>query len=251
MDRIAKKNETSKRFFGDNEKEPTNLPDQEYIDIVKNFALGETVYQGNVPEKLHHIALITALTTHQLLPQLKVHIKAALNCGLTQDEIKETLYQCTPYIGAPRVLNAVTVANEAIKEKGLEVNVIKNATVTEETRFDEGLKVQKQIFGDVIDTMRKKATPSNVHIQDYLSAYCFGDFYTRGVLDLKTREIITLVSIASLGGCDPQVKAHVAGNKSVGNPKQLLIDVFSHLIQVNGFPRTLNALSAIEEVYKE
>ena len=64
------------------------------------------------------------------------------------------------------------------------------------------------------------------------------------------REIITFVAIMSLGGCDPQVKAHAFGNKAVGNEKKLLIDVVSHLIHINGFPKSLNAISAINEVYK-
>jgi 4-carboxymuconolactone decarboxylase len=60
-------------------------------------------------------------------------------------------------------------------------------------------------------------TPSNQkHIQDYLSSFCFGDFYTRGGLDLKTRELLTLCIVSALGGCESQVKAHVQGNQNVG-----------------------------------
>lgn len=40
-------------------------------------------------------------------------------------------------------------------------------------------------------------------MQDHLSAYCFGDFYTRGTLDLKMRELITFCAICCLGGCEP------------------------------------------------
>ena len=248
MDRQTKAEETYKKWF--KSEMPKSGPDHEYMNSMLKFALADIPNQGDIPEKLHHIILIACLTTHQLLPQLKQHIIAALNVGLTQDEIKETLYQCTPYIGAPRVVNAINVANEAIKENGLEVKEIKNSNVDEKNRFDKGLEVQKKIFGDAIEENRKKATKENIHIQDYLSAYCFGDFYTRNVFDLKMREIITFVAIMSLGGCDPQVKAHAFGNKSVGNEKKLLIDVVSHLIHINGFPRSLNAISAINEVYK-
>ena len=51
-----------------------------------------------------------------------------------------------------------------------------------------------------------------MHIQDALSAMCFGDFYTRGALDVKTRELITLCVLAALGGCENQLRSHVQGS---------------------------------------
>ncbi|MED3929224.1 carboxymuconolactone decarboxylase family protein, partial [Priestia megaterium] len=44
-------------------------------------------------------------------------------------------------------------------------------------------------------------------MQEFLSSFCFGDFYTRNGLDLKTRELLTLCIISSLGGAEGQVKA--------------------------------------------
>ncbi len=74
-------------------------------------------------------------------------------------------------------------------------------------RFKEGLKVQKEIFGaDNIDAMRVKVSDDEKQIQDYLSANCFGDYYTRKYLDLKTREVLTFAMLISLGGCEAQVK---------------------------------------------
>jgi 4-carboxymuconolactone decarboxylase len=75
--------------------------------------------------------------------------------------------------------------------------------------------------------MRENAPSSQKHMQDYLSALCFGDFYTRSSLDLKTREFLTLCIISALGGAEGQVKSHVQGNKNVGNDKETLITAFS------------------------
>jgi 4-carboxymuconolactone decarboxylase len=54
--------------------------------------------------------------------------------------------------------------------------------------------------------------------------------------------------LVSLGGCDPQVKGHVAANLNVGNDRAGLIDVVTQLLPFIGYPRTLNALRAIDEV---
>ena len=85
---------------------------------------------------------------------------------------------------------------------------------------EKGLAVQKQIIGDEpVDRLYATAPADEQHIQRYLSANCFGDHYTRTGIDLATRELLTFVLLVALGGCDPQVKGHVAGNLNVGNDR--------------------------------
>jgi len=87
-----------------------------------------------------------------------------------------------------------------------------------------------------------------VHIQHYLSANCFGDYYTRTGIDVPTRELLTLCMLVALGGCEAQVKGHVAANLNVGNDRARLIDVLTQLLPFIGYPRTLNALRVVDEV---
>ena len=54
--------------------------------------------------------------------------------------------------------------------------------------------------------------------------------------------------LVALGGCDQQVKGHVAANLHVGNDRAKLIDVLTQLLPFIGYPRTLNGLWAIDEV---
>ena len=54
----------------------------------------------------------------------------------------------------------------------------------------------------------------------------------------------------SLGGWEPQLKAHTAANFSVGNSKQDLIDTIMVAMPYIGFPRTLNALAVVNEIAK-
>ena len=98
--------------------------------------------------------------------------------------------------------------------------------------------------------MRNAAPPALKHIQDYLSAYCFGDFYTRKTLDLKMRELITFCAIITLGGCEAQAKSHAAANLRVGNTREMLIGVVTQCLPFIGFPRALNALSCIDSAGK-
>jgi 4-carboxymuconolactone decarboxylase len=71
---------------------------------------------------------------------------------------------------------------------------------------------------------------------------------TRGGIDLATRELLTFAILVAQGGCDPQVRGHVAGNLNVGNGRQVLIDVLTQLLPFIGYPRTLNGLRAVDDV---
>jgi len=110
------------------------------------------------------------------------------------------------------------------------------------------LKVQEQITGtERTERMYVSAAADELHFQQFLSANCFGDHYTRTGIDVRTRELLTFAMLAALGGCDPQVKGHVAANLNVGNDRQLLISVITVLLPFIGYPRTLNAVAAVNE----
>ena len=223
--------------------------DPEFTDIARGFLCGDVLSRGCLTDRQRALVTLTALTTCQTLDNMAAYTEAALGAGATPEEIKETLYQCTPYIGMERVWAALKEVNKAFQAAGIKEPCRKQGTVTEETRFEKGLAVQQEIFGaDNINKMRDAAPEELKHIQDYLSAYCFGDFYTRGTLDLKMRELITFCAICCLGGCEPQAKSHAGANLSVGNTREMLIDAVTQCLPFIGFPRTLNAISCINEV---
>jgi 4-carboxymuconolactone decarboxylase len=250
MDRVEKSKEKYKELFGDGVP-ATYATDPDFQDILSHFIFGEVFYQGNLDDKQRELITLVVLATNQTLPQLKAHVSAALNVGLTPVEIKEAVYQCAPYIGFPKTLNAINEVNEVFKSKDIALPIESQKQVDEENRLDKGLSVQVEIFGDVIGKIRETAPSNQMHIQDYLSAFCFGDFYTRVGLDLKTRELLTLCIVSSLGGCESQVKSHVQGNRNVGNDKETLITAITHCLPYMGFPRTLNALACVNEIIPE
>ncbi|MBP2098066.1 carboxymuconolactone decarboxylase family protein [Enterococcus rivorum] len=77
------------------------------------------IYQRDVLDwKQREIITITSLLTlGGLEKQLDVHINAALNVGVTKQEIVEAFIQCSPYVGFPRVLNAIFVAKEVFSRR--------------------------------------------------------------------------------------------------------------------------------------
>ena len=250
MDRVELSEKKYKELFGDI-KSSAAASDPDFQNILSRFIFGEVSYQGNLSGKMRELITLVALITNQALDQISAHTFASLNIGVSPVEIKEAVYQCAPYLGFPKTLNALARVNEVFEKAGIALPVESQSRVTEDTRFEKGLAVQKSIFGDVIEQMHKNAPENLKHIQNYLSAFCFGDIYTRGGLDLAEREILTLSILITLGGCESQVKSHIRGNASVGNSRDTLISVITQCMPYIGFPRTLNALTCLNEVLSE
>src|ERR1035438_10471951 len=154
-----------------------------------------------------------------------------------------------PYVGMAKVSGFLHAANDVLAERGLQLPLPGQSTTTSATRLEHGLAVQKQIVGaERVDAMYHAAPDDEQHLQRYLSANCFGDYLTRSGIDVPTRELLTFAMLASLGGCDAQVKGHIVGNLNVGNDRARLLSVLTVLIPFIGYPRTLNALRALDEV---
>jgi 4-carboxymuconolactone decarboxylase len=222
--------------------------DPEFIELFDNWAFDEVIRESTLETKTRVLMILGSTIASQALGEYRVMVGAALNVGLTPVEIKEVLYQSVPYVGVAKVVDFLHATNEVLRDRGISLPLEGQTTTTPESRFDKGVAAQRAIFGDAIDKMRHQAPGDEGHIQDFLAANCFGDYYTRNGLEIGTRELLTFVFLISLGGCEPQVKAHVTGNLNVGNDRGRLIDVVTQLLPYIGYPRSLNALRMIDEV---
>lgn len=225
--------------------------DPEFVEIFENFAFDEVVSYGNLAEKDRVMVTLASLIASQGLGQYKIMLDGALDIGITPIEVKEIVYQAVPYVGMAKVFDFINITNEILERRGVKLPLEGQSTTSLETRYEKGLKVQKDIFGEVIDNMYKQSPANQIHIQKYLSANCFGDYYTRTGLDIKTRELLTFSMILSLGGCEPQLKGHIVGNLNVGNNKEVLLSVVTQLLPYVGYPRTLNAITCLNEIIPE
>ncbi len=234
-----------------NHKSTLKVTDPEFIELFDNFAFDEVVANSQLDTKTRVMMILGSTIGCQALSEYKVMVSAALNVGITAIEVKEILYQAIPYMGIAKVFDFLHATNEVLQGRGIALPLEGQSTTTPENRFEKGLELQKTIFGEMIDTMYKQSPINQLHVQKLLSANCFGDYYTRNGLDLKTRELLTFCIILSLGGCEQQLKGHIQGNLNIGNDKELLIDTVTQLLPYVGYPRTLNALKCINDVIPE
>lgn len=141
--------------------------------------------------------------------------------------------------------------NEALREKGIALPLPPQAKTTTENRREYGEQAQIDIFGEHMRGFAESGEADVRHINKWLTENCFGDYYTRGGLDYRQRELITFCFLSAQGGCEPQLIAHAKANIRLGNDKAFLIKVISQCLPYLGYPRSLNALTCVETADKE
>lgn len=242
--------ETRAQLFSGCESELA-ATDPELIEIFDNFAFAEVLGYGDLDVKTRMMCILASCIAGAAQTEFRTMLEGALNVGVTPVEAKEVVYQAVPYVGMARTVDFVHIVNGVLTARGVALPLEGQSATSPETRFEKGLAVQKAIFGERIDAMRAAAPENQQHIQDYLSANCFGDYVSRGGLDAKMRELLTFSMLLTLGGCEPQLRGHIQGNLNVGNDKRTLLAVVTQLLPYTGYPRTLNAIACLNEAIPE
>jgi 4-carboxymuconolactone decarboxylase len=92
-------------------------------NYIIEYAYGDIYSRKELDLKSKEIAIIAALTAlGNAQPQLKFHINAGLNIGLTEIEIKEIILLMSVYAGFPAALNGTAILKEVIKARNLNKN---------------------------------------------------------------------------------------------------------------------------------
>lgn len=248
MDRVERTEEKFKTLFG-GEPVQNEGTDPEFMRILQRFIFGEVSYTGTLDDRMRELVTITVLTVNQTLPQLKAHVGACLRVGLSPLEIREAVYQCAPFIGFPKTLNAIATMNLVFSAYDIALPLESAETVTEATRESAGKAIQQPVYGDEI-AQRYEWLPGDFakSVPLWLSELCFGDFATRNGLDEKRRELLTVVMLAAMGGAETQVKSHAAGAIKAGNTSEEIVCALAHAMPYMGVPRFFNALNCCKDV---
>ncbi|MDO5424951.1 MAG: carboxymuconolactone decarboxylase family protein [Eubacteriales bacterium] len=218
--------------------------DGEFMEIFEKFAFEEVVQEPGqeLEDTMRYLAILAALVGCQGTEAFQRMLPKALDAGVTPVMVKEMVYQAVDYLGFGRMLPFLRLVNEELARRGIALPLEKQGTTTRENRLEKGVEAQAEIFGEHMREAWKTG-----HINRWLAANCFGDYYTRTGLDLAQREMITFGFLMAQGGCEPQLTGHAKGNMNLGNDEAFLMKVISQCLPYIGYPRSLNAVNCVKK----
>ena len=88
---------------------------REFTDLLNTYCWNDIWNRPALPRKMRSVLNLGMLVALSKEHELKLHIRGALNNGLTKDEIKEVLLQTAIYCGVPAAVVAFRAAKEVFQ----------------------------------------------------------------------------------------------------------------------------------------
>jgi 4-carboxymuconolactone decarboxylase len=97
-----------------------NAFNTDFQDLITRYAWGEIWTRPGLPRHTRSLLTIAMMVALNREEELKLHLRAAANNGVTRDEIKEVLMQAAIYCGVPAANSAFHMAQEVFQQMDLE-----------------------------------------------------------------------------------------------------------------------------------
>lgn len=124
-----------------------------------------------------------------------------------------------------------------------------------DSTYEAGLAVRRRILGDPhVNRALKNTTAFDAEFQEMITRHAWGDIWTRPGLDHRTRSIVTIALLATLGR-DEELKLHIRATRNTGATADDVKEVLMQVAVYAGVPAANSAFrvakAAFEEMAKE
>lgn len=169
-----------------------------------------------------NVAAIQLATT-----QVRVHIRNALNVGITPEEVVEIYMQLAFYAGIPASYNALAVSKEVFDERGLHVTLpsMYDATLTPEALYERGMAKHRELIPDVFGYHPTPPTEEEHDLDVLMQEYLWGAIWTRPGLDGKSRIVCALVALVVRGQYDLSIRRMIEGALRYGLTRTEVMEI--------------------------
>lgn len=118
-------------------------------------------------------------------------------------------------------------------------------------RFEKGLAVRKAVLGaDHVARAEANKTEFDADFQRIITEEAWGTIWSRPGLERKTRHLLTIAMVATLGKLD-ELALHIRATRNTGVTPEEVREVFLQVLLYAGAPAANSAFAVAKRVYKE
>jgi 4-carboxymuconolactone decarboxylase len=220
------------------------------------FAFGEALSRDGLAVKAKLLAIIAMLAAAgNRLAALRLHLAGALAQGVTKNEIIEIFMQLSVYSGFPAALNAFAIANEAFTDTGartVALSPISSVVYEGRTdRLERGRATLARTSGASGDAVVNSFNDIAPDLGRMIVEHSYGEVFSRGGLDMKTRELTACAALAAVGTktTETPLRVHVNAALNVGASRQEIIETLLNLVSYSGYPSVQQAVRIAGEEF--
>lgn len=238
---------------GEEVKDSLNDFAPDLVRYMLEYSFGDIYSREGLDVRSKEIAVVAALTAiGNAMPQLKVHINAALNVGCTISDVKEVILQMSSYSGFPSSINAMNVLKEVVANRVNQGIVDVNGSVPSECidpmkRYEEGSKNLSMLDSDQVRILEEAYIDFSPELVQYV-VHSYADIISRDNLCKRDRQIATIAALTALGTAAPQLQFHIKAGLNVGLTIDEVKEIMLLMTVYVGFPAAINGMNILKEV---
>ncbi|HYL58554.1 MAG TPA: 4-carboxymuconolactone decarboxylase [Candidatus Acidoferrales bacterium] len=120
-----------------------------------------------------------------------------------------------------------------------------------DSTYDAGMAVRRRVLGDAhVDRATRGATDFDAEFQEMITRHAWGEIWTRPGLDLRTRSLITIAILATLGR-EEELKLHLRATRNTGATRDEVKELLMQLAVYAGVPAANTAVRIAKQVFEE
>jgi 4-carboxymuconolactone decarboxylase len=117
-------------------------------------------------------------------------------------------------------------------------------------RYRKGVEILQRLTGNHPEKIASRVAEVAPDFARMTVEFPFGDLYSRGIIDLRTREVAAIAALAALGHY-PQLRVHVEAALNLGAAAEEIVEILMQTAIYAGFPAALNALTECHDLLTE
>jgi 4-carboxymuconolactone decarboxylase len=223
--------------------------------FIIEYSFGTVYSLTSLDNQSKEIVALSSLIAQRAVPEIKVHLNAALNTGLTICQVKEIILQMSVYAGFPKCICGMNTLREVLNERqGQGIIDLEGMAYEQSDYKDRGQQGAQEL--SLLDPNQEQILRDNFESISpelilFTLEYAYGDIYARNNLDKKYRQIATISALATLGNAVPQLKFHIQAAINIGLNENEIKEIILLMTVYAGFPATINAMNILKEVLSE
>jgi 4-carboxymuconolactone decarboxylase len=120
---------------------------------------------------------------------------------------------------------------------------------SEPERRARGAKKIGEILGQTPDQVERSLGDIAPQLVTYVLETIYGEIYQSPALDSRTRQIVTVAALATLGTAAPQLRTHIGGALRCGVTREELVETMMQLVPYVGVAAAINGVAACRDVF--
>src|SRR3954451_338131 len=120
---------------------------------------------------------------------------------------------------------------------------------SDSSRRSRGAEKIGEVLGQTPEQVERSLGDVAPQLATYVLETIYGEIYQSPTLDSRTRQIITVAALATLGSAAPQLRTHIGGALRCGVTREELVEIMMQLVPYVGIAAAINGVSACREVF--